>query len=190
MATPGARAILAAMAALLAASPAVAQPHLRLHGELGVAELYDDNLFGASHGMEPDFITRLSPRLGAAFNTHPFSLSASYMVDAEAFRKHPALDTWRAREEAGVEARWSPTHSVTAAASASYADTQSARELNLLTRIDVGRVPAHRFSVRDSISVRLGALTRLVVGTTFSRERSAVSPGACACSSTPSRSGR
>lgn len=165
--------LLALMATLLPANAADAQPRLRFDAALEVGQVYDDNLFPdpTSSVRETDVIHRMTPRLRVAYTGRTLRLLARYGRDAEVFDWHPELNSTRARQDAALEVGWSPARALTLAAGISYADTTTARDLNLIAPLETLRVPAERLSTRASSSLRVGARTRVRAEQGFDRER-------------------
>jgi len=150
-----------------------AQPRLRVTALVELTQSYDDNLFPSptSPVKQSDFSYRLGPRLGLAYGTRTFNVFARYGREAEAFAFRSDLDSARARQEAALEAGWSPGRVLKLEAGVLYEDTNTARELNVVTGLETGRLPAERFSTHASATLRLGPLTRVRAEHTFSRDR-------------------
>lgn len=164
--------LLALMATLLPANAADAQPRLRLDAALEVGQVYDDNLFpDASSVRKTDFIHRMTPRLRVAYTGRTLTLRTRYGRDAEVYGWRPELNSTRARQDAALELGWSPVRALDLAAGISYADTITARDLNLIVPLEASRVPAKRLSTRASSSLRIGARTRLRAEHAFDAER-------------------
>lgn len=157
-------------ASLLPAS-AAAQSRFEFTKALAFVQLYDDNLFYRPSGREEDLISRLCPRIGGGYRTPRLSVGARYTLEAELFQRHPQLNTARARQDAAIDVSYRPTPRLALTASASYSDTQDAAELNLLTGLELERLPARRFQASQSLSRTLGPVTKATVDHSFSRER-------------------
>jgi len=142
---------------------ATAQPRLRFTAVLEFSERYEDNLFptATSSVREGDFTYRIGPRLGLAYAGRQASFRARYARDAEAFAWRSDLNTSNARQEAAFDAAWSPGSSVRLEAGTLYEATTMARDLNLTTGLDTGRLPARRGSTLAAMSVGLGHAMRL-----------------------------
>jgi hypothetical protein len=169
--------VVALAATALLPATALAQPRLRFTAAMEAAQRYDDNLFPFSTSAAGgDFVSRMGPRLGAAYRGRSLGVTARYARDAEVFQRHRELNSTRARQDAEIDVQWTPARRLTLAAGASYAETNMARELNLITGLETGRLPAQRFSARDSVSLRLGRLTRIRAEHTFDRERTSGYP--------------
>ncbi|HEY8149123.1 MAG TPA: hypothetical protein VIK51_09480 [Vicinamibacteria bacterium] len=152
---------------------AIARPRVRLTGQVEITESYDDNLFPSptSPVRQSDFSYRVGPRLGLAYATRSLNVFARYGREAEAFAWRPELDSARARQEASLDVGWSAGRVLRLEAGALYEDTSTARDLNVVTGLETGRLPAQRFSTRASASLRLGRLTALRAEHAFSRDR-------------------
>jgi hypothetical protein len=151
----------------------IAQPRLHVTAQVELTQTYDDNLFPSptSRVKQSDFSYRLGPRLGLAYATRTFDVFARYGREAEAFAFHSELDSARARQDAALDVGWSPGRVLRLEGGALYEDTNTARELNVVTGLETGRLPAERFSTHASASLRLGPLTRVRAEHTFSRDR-------------------
>lgn len=176
-ARPLARAGLALLVLGLVPNRAMAQHALHLDHSLALVQVHDDNLFSAPEAREPDDIWRLSPRLGVGHRSGRLMLQAHYELDAEVFKRHPELNTAAARQAATLELGWTASKLLAAGASASYEDVQAAGLLNTLTGLEVGRRPARRLASTESLSRRLGALTKATVEHHFMREEVVGGPG-------------
>lgn len=130
---------------------------------LSAAHVYDDNLFSTPSQRERERILRLSPAIEAGYRSDPLDVRGRYTSDAERYARHPELDTNQAREQAGVDFRYQPTHKLTLAADASYIKTQTPGELNLDTGLEHERIRAERLSFSPTVAYRFD---RLTVGTT------------------------
>jgi len=170
------RAGLVFLTAALLPSSARAQSVFKLTGSLAANEVYDDNIFYLPTNAEKDFISRLSARLGAGYRSATLGVDAHGRLDAEAFRRHRELDTPAAYREAGVSLTWAPSSRVAAAAGASYAQAQASGQLNVITGLEAGRVPAQQLFTTASLSRRLGALTKATVEGNFTREQAGDGP--------------
>jgi hypothetical protein len=168
----GARSLMTLVATVLPGT-GIAQPRLRLTAQVEVAESYDDNLFPSptSPVRQSDFTYRLGPRLGLSYAARTLNVSARYGRDAEAFAFRTELDSARARQEAALDVGWSPGRVLKLEAGALYEETTTARDLNLVTGLETGRLPAQRFSTRASASLGLGRLTRVRGEHTFTSEQ-------------------
>jgi hypothetical protein len=144
--------VLAVLLALGALGPcgAEAQPGFYATPRLSVAEVYDDNLFSASTRRERDFISRFSPVLEAGYRSVPLTLLTRYAFDAEFYANHPELDEPLARQEASVELQGRPNPTLRLALSGTFAEAQSASELNVETGLATDRVRAQRLSMTAS----------------------------------------
>jgi hypothetical protein len=171
------RALLTLMATVLPVG-AMAQSRVRVTAVLEFAERYDDNLFPTPTNpvRQGDFTYRIGPRLGVAYAGRRASLSARYARDAEAFAWRSELDSNRARQEAAVEAAWSPGRVLRLEAGALYEDTTMARELNLVTGLDTPRLPARRGSTHAAVTLGLGRATRIRAEHTFTSEQASGFP--------------
>lgn len=149
---------------------AIAQQRLQLHGAVGLAEVYDDNLFSSPVDRERDHIWRFSPRVSLVRRSPRLTLSGAYGVDAETFRNHPTLSTALAAQDASLAMSWSPSSRLVASSAATYADAQSPGRLDTLTGLELGRVRGRRLSATGSLSWQAGALTTGTLEQGFMRE--------------------
>jgi hypothetical protein len=147
-----------------------AQSRFELKGSLALAEVYDDNLFSRPFGEQEDFISRLSGRLGVGRRSSHLTLLARYGLDAESFQRHPELNTATAHQEGAADLIWAPSKRWAVAAGASYAEAQSSAELNTVTGLEAGRIQGQRLSTSASLSRRMGSLTKVTVGHSFTHE--------------------
>lgn len=152
-------------------APAAAQSSFDLFPSLTVVQVYDDNLFASSSDREEDYITRLSPRIVARHRSGTLAVDAGYALEAEAFQRHPELNTARARQDASLSLRYQPAPRFTAAGAAGYSDTQTAGELNTVTGLEAGRTPARRFHAGLSLAHRLSARTRVTLDQGVTRDQ-------------------
>jgi hypothetical protein len=146
----------------------------RAEPSLGVAELYDDNLFSTLTPVS-DTITRVTPGLTLGWARPAFSLTGRYAFDAEYFRSHPELDDSQARRDATLGLQAS-SERVGLSVVASYLETQTPGELNLLSAFELGRLDARRLSTSETLNFRLGALATLALGHSFVRDELAFFP--------------
>jgi hypothetical protein len=170
--TPKAASLMTLMALALPVT-GIAQPRLRVTGQVAITESYDDNLFPSptSPVRQSDFSYRVGPRLGLAYATRTLDVFARYGREAEAFAWRPELDSARARQEAALDVGWSPGRALRLEAGALYEDTSTARDLNIVTGLETGRLPAQHFSTRASAALRLGRHTAVRAEHTFSNDR-------------------
>lgn len=159
------------MAALLLPTHAIGQSRFEFNPSLGVAQLYDDNLFSVADAMQRDRILRVSPRLSTGWRAANWHVLARYALDAERFHHHPELDSARARQEAVIDVSYVPTARVRLRAVASYGDTKTPGELNLITGLELGRAPASRVYTNQSVSVDLGVVTNATLDHVFTHDR-------------------
>lgn len=140
----------------------LAQSGLFAAPSIGVAQIYDDNLFFSSSQPQKDRILRVSPALEAGFLSDKSSLRGRYAFDAENYARHPELDDSRVREHATLGIRREATHMLSLSADADYLKTQSPGELAPETGLELGRARAERFSFSPSAVYRFD---RLATGT-------------------------
>jgi hypothetical protein len=167
---PAARTGLALLIVIFATDPSMAQQRFELGGSLAAVEAYDDNLFFSPDAPEQDDIWRLSPRLRLGRRSPHLTLRARYGLDAESYRRHPALDTALAGQDASLEMTWTPSHRLVASTTASYAEAQAPGMLNLLSGLELGRHRGRRLSARQSFTWQLGARTQAAIEQSFTRE--------------------
>jgi hypothetical protein len=160
---------------------AMAQHGFDMSGSVVLTETYDDNVFAVPKDTRQDMVSRLTPRLGVAYRSPRFDARARYSRDAEAFRRNRELSTLGARQEAGLDLRWSPGGGFQADGVATYAETHSPGEFAVITGLDqvtgmdlmgleLRRALAKRFSTTGTLSQRLGARTRATVAHGFMQD--------------------
>jgi hypothetical protein len=162
---------------LLALLPgqAAAQRGFDLSGSMALSQSYDDNVFAVPEARHADLISRVSPRLGLAYQSRRLDLRARYTRDLENYRRHAELSTLGARQEASVDLDLFPGAGFELAAGVSYAETNSPGEFNViegleLVGLELRRSPASRLATTQSLTRRLGARTRAAVEHAFSRD--------------------
>ena len=155
---------------------APAQPQLEIASSVALSQLYDDNLFSTPGKQEADHIWRLSPRLGVGRRSSRLRLRAHYGLDSEVFRSHPELNAVAAGQRAALDVEWRMSPLLELAATAGYASAQTPGELNALTGVQAGRLPASELSTTESLSRRLGARTRVTLAHHFMRQEVATYP--------------
>jgi hypothetical protein len=162
-------------ASLLALLPgqAAAQRGFGLSGSVALGQSYDDNVFAVPEARRADLISRVSPRLGLAYQSRRLDLRAQFTRDVENYRRHAELSTLAARQEASVDLDLFPGAGFELAAGVSYAETNSPGEFNViegveLVGLELRRSPASRLATTQSVSRRLGARTRAAVEHAYS----------------------
>jgi hypothetical protein len=161
---------LALLALALAPRPATAQHSFHFQRSFDLAHVYDDNLFSTPSARQADDIWRLSPFLRLERRSPTLTVQARYGLDAEVFGHHPELNTPAARQDGALELALAPSPRWDLGATAGYATGQAPGELNTLTGLQSGRLPSQRLSAGQSLSRRLGPVTRARVQHTFTRE--------------------
>lgn len=174
------RLIVALVAATLPTGAATAQHQFDMSTSVALTETYYDNVFAVPKDTREDVVSRLTPRLGVAYRSPRFDVRARYAREAEAFSRNRELSTLRARQEAGLDLRWSPGAGFEAAGGATYTETHSPGEFTVITGLDFNgrdltglelrRALANRFSTTGSLSYRMGARTRAVVAHGFTQD--------------------
>jgi hypothetical protein len=174
------RLLVALVAATLPAAPATAQHRFEMSGSVTATETYDNNVFSEPDDPRQDVVSRVTPRLGVGYRSPRFDIGVQYAREAEAFSRNRELSTLRARQDAGLDLRWSPGGGFEAVGRAYYAETHNPGEIPFLIGVDlrgvdlVGlqlrRTLAHRFSTFGSLSRRLGARTRVAVEHAFTQD--------------------
>jgi hypothetical protein len=155
---------------LLLAAPAAAQNDFLLRPSLGVAEIYDGNVFSQPGSRQRDFITRVSPGLACAFVSPRLSVDARYAFDAESFREHRELTKAQARRSASLEANFKPRARLDLRARGAYDDTLSPAELDPGIGLEIGRARAERFTFGGGADYRPGPLSQLTADYIFTRD--------------------
>lgn len=158
------------LAGLLFPTAAFAQAGVYVTPSFSISEVYNDNILLTHHDRKQDFITRLSPGLLAGYESAPLMLLGGYSFDGELFADHTSLNTAMARQTATLETRYLPMRLLTLGVKGEYTETQTPRELNILTGIAGGRVRAQRFLLDPSVAYRFNPLTTGSVGYTFTKD--------------------
>jgi hypothetical protein len=135
-------------------APAGAQTGPYVAPSVSLAGIYDSNPFLSRTQREADFILRLSPGIEAGHASERLSFRGGYVQDAEAYARHPELDSSRARQYATTDIRYESTPQSTLAANASYTETLRPGELSPETGLEFGRKRAQRVSVAPSLNYR------------------------------------
>ena len=164
------RTALALLIVILLSDPSMAQQRFEAGASVAAVEVYDDNLFFSPEAPERDNIWRLSPRLSLGMRSPRLTLRGRYGLDAESYRRHPALDTPLAGQDASLELTWAPSQRFVASTTASYAEAQAPGMLNLLSGLEVGRHRSRRLSARQLFTWQLGARTQAAIEESFTRE--------------------
>ena len=165
-----ARAALALLIVIFSTDRSMAQQRFELGASLAAAEAYDDNLFFSPDAPEQDNIWRLSPRLSVGRRSPHFTIRGRYGLDAESYRRHPALDSPFAGQEASLEMAWTPSKRLVASTTASYSEAQAPGMLNLLSGLELGRRRGRRLYARQLLTWQLGTRSQFVIEPSFTRE--------------------
>jgi hypothetical protein len=153
------------------AAPAAAQYDFSLRPSLGLAEVYDGNVFSEPGSRERDVITRVSPGLAFALVAPRLSLQARYAFDAESFRENPELTNPQARRSASLETSFQPGARIDLTVRGAYDYTLSPAELDPGIGLEVGRAPAERMLFGGDAVYRLGPLSQLTADYTFTHDQ-------------------
>ena len=156
--------------AVMLPSVALAQAGYYVTPSFSLGAVYDDNVFSTSSHPKADFISRFTPGIQAGYQSAPLTLLGRYTFDAEIYADHPELDNAQVRQQPSIEFRYLPTRPLTLSVNGSYFETQTPRELNGLTGLEVGRRRAQSFSFAPSIAYQFDALTSGKGGYTFTRD--------------------
>ena len=179
----GARPLVLLALAATAAPPEAraAQRRLEVSGSMAVTETYDDNVLGIPDDQRRDTVSRVTPRLGVAYRSPRLELGVHYSREAEAFRRTSELSTLSARQDAGLDLRWSPGGGVEAMGRAYYGETHNPGEFAFVQGLDprgmqligleLRRTLASRLSTVESLSRRLGARTRITAEHGFTQDK-------------------
>jgi hypothetical protein len=144
---------------------------------LGIATVYDDNLFYSSSSREQDLFWRFTPDIQIGYQSAPFTLVGRYTFDSEVYTTHPELTTAQARLRGSIDARYLSKPSWTFAFTTAYTETQRPQELNLLSGLADGRQWASDFSFAPSTAYRFDPFTEGTGAYTFMRKQSAGDSG-------------
>jgi hypothetical protein len=167
---------LALLGAVLAPGVARAQSGFYLTPSVSLAEVYDDNLFFTARNRQGDLITRLTPAIEGRYESTRFSLLASYTLDSEVYAEHSELTTALARQQAGIDLRYTAPPHLTLRLTGGYQTTETPAELNVATGLQVGRGHAERIQASPSAAYRWSPLTGATADYTFTRDTLDASP--------------
>jgi hypothetical protein len=158
-----------------------AQRRLEVSGSMAVTEAYDDNVLAIPDDQRRDTVSRVAPRLGVGYWSPRFDVRVHYSREAEAFRRTRELSTLSARQDGGLDLRWSPGGGFEAAGRAYYGETHSPGEFAFVQGLDprgmqligleLRRTLARRLSTVASLSRRLGARTRITAEHGFAQDQ-------------------
>jgi hypothetical protein len=146
-------------AGALVPSAAPAQSVIDVRPSVTVTELHDSNLFAAPTRQQADFITRLTPSLDSEYRTSTLSMRAHYFFDAERYVDAVELSRVDARQQAGVEMRYSATPRVSWRATAGVTRTWTPGELLVQTGVILPRGRATRLSAGSTLTRHLDQRT-------------------------------
>jgi hypothetical protein len=167
--------ILGLLGGLAISTASWAQAGFYVTPSFSFAEVYDDNLFSTSSGRESDIYTSFSPSLKAGYQSAPLTLLGSYGFDAQVYPGHPELTSALASQLASIEARYLPTRLLSLSFTGAYAESQTSRNINVLTGIDEGRQRSELYSFSPSVGYQFGPLTSGRAGYVFTQVASGVS---------------
>lgn len=123
---------------------------------------YDDNLFFSGTERIQDFFLRLSPAIGTGYQSTLLNLQGLYVIDAEAYARHPEINTTPARQHAALDLQYRSTPRLTLSTNASYTETRRPGELNLISRgitIESGRTRGERRAIAPGLAYRIDPVT-------------------------------
>jgi len=136
-------------------------------------QVYDDNLLStpsqAQSDRQADFISRFSPSLQAGYQSTPLTLLGRYGFEAEIFATHVERTTAQARQRASLDWQYLPSRLLTLSFIGAYVRTQTPRDINEATAVELGRARAQNYSASPSIVYRFDRLTTASTGYTFSQ---------------------
>jgi hypothetical protein len=141
----------------------------RVIPSLGVAEVYDDNLFFTPEPAVSDFIHRFEPGLELGYREPQWNVLGRYFFDAELYAQHHELNTTSARQE-GEIALTLDGRTTSSTTRGAYYKTLTPGELNRLTAVQIGRIEATRYAASELIVHRFGARTLARLQYDFSRD--------------------
>jgi hypothetical protein len=133
-----------------------AETGLSIRPSLGVARVYDDNLFATSQDRQADLLTRLTPDLDLAVQGSAVRLESRYAFDAEVFARHPELDDSRMRQRGSLDLRAPASGRWSARLGATYADTMTPGELNVETGLLSARARARQVALVPAVTWEAG----------------------------------
>lgn len=163
----GFRAIVCAWAVLMVLPPSTSmgQQRFNLSPSFSAQAVYDDNLFFSGENPTAELYSRFTPAVGVSLRaSRTVTLTGSYSFDAEYFPDHPELDNAFARQRAsaGFAHRLSPTASWSFGAT--WADTNTPRDLVEDLGIDFSRRSAQSYSAQVGFQHRLSPADSWNVG--------------------------
>lgn len=139
-----------------------AQEFFRASPVVGIAQVYDSNLFSSPSDRHGDFITRVTPGLEFEYRSKRWTLSDHYTLDIERFDRHSELNGTDARQHAVTSVEYRPTRRLALAAGAELSKTHMPGELNAATGLTFTRAAARRITAYSAIRRQLD---RVTVGT-------------------------
>src|SRR5690242_18809729 len=93
---------------LVATAGVSADPTFGVDSSFVAAHIYDSNILAQPTQQESDLSWRISPAIGAKFNSENFDWTGNYSFDAEKYGMHPELDSWQARRRADMGGHYRP----------------------------------------------------------------------------------
>ena len=173
-------ALLALAAATVPPEVRAAQGRVEVSGSIAMTETYDDNILGIPDDQRRDTVSRVTPRLGIGYRSSRVDVRVHYSREAEQFGRTRELSTLSARQEAGLDLRWSPSAAFEATGRAYYAETHNPGEFAFVLGLDprgsqligleLRRTLARRLWTVGSLSYRLGARTRVTAEHGFAQD--------------------
>lgn len=125
-----------------------------------LAESYDDDLAPGGSGPASAFFTVASPAAALGYASQRFTLLAHGALDAEALDKAPFRKTPFLRLASNANLTWLATERLTLTANGTFWDTNTPRDINVVTGFDPGSERAWSTSGEAGLSYALGERLR------------------------------
>ncbi|MGE0453591.1 MAG: hypothetical protein AB7O37_13305 [Vicinamibacteria bacterium] len=139
------------------AAGAEARPRFELRPSLTLGAAHDDNVLSSAESPESDAVARLAPRLEFVARSPRLLLRASYLQEAERFRRQRSFDSPAAARDASLALRYRGRRGLLIESVQGYRFTRAPGQLALETGLELGRVPATQVSSDERLTLGLGA---------------------------------
>lgn len=136
------------------------------------AQSYDDNIFAVPESQHPqsDLVARFGPTFEVGRHTRRLEMNAKYGMAAERYFEQITLNTDVARQEGVFDVDYHASPRTEVRLDGGYVDTQSPRELNLTTLVNVGRARGERLSLHSGIAQAISPVTQFSADYTISND--------------------
>ncbi len=136
---------------------AEARPRFELRPSLTLRAAHDDNVLSSAESPESDAVAGAAPRLLFVARSPRLLLRASYLQEAERFRRQRSFDTLAAGRDASLELHYRGRRGLLLESVQGYRFTRAPGQLALETGLELGRVPASQLSSDERLTLGLGA---------------------------------